>query len=341
MLLVDLKFYDARNEETATKQAAIWVSVWVSLAVAFGIGLLVMQGTTLASEYFAGYLIEYSLSVDNMFVFVVIFGYFGIRREYQHEILFFGILGAMIFRGLFIVAGLELIERFAWIIYIFGAFLIYSSIKIARGGAEDVHPEENPVLKFFQRHFPTTTAFDGVKFFIVENAKRVATPLAVTLLVVETTDIVFAVDSIPAIFGVTQDPFIILTSNIFAILGLRSLYFLLAGAMDRLHLLRYGLGAILGFVGVKMLLEAVHVEVPIWLSLLFIVSALAITATWSLRTKPPPKDDEEAEVAAGDDGQDENDDGRGDGRSPGAVAAKARPSGEEPEQDSPRDQART
>jgi tellurite resistance protein TerC len=339
MLLVDLKFYDARNEETATRQAAVWVGVWVSLALLFGIGLLVLQGGTIASEYFAGYLIEYSLSVDNMFVFVVIFGYFGIKREFQHEILFFGILGAIVFRGLFIVAGLELIERFSWIIYIFGAFLIYSSVKIARGGAEDVHPEENPVLKFFQRHFPTTTAFDGGKFFIEENAKRVATPLAVTLLVVETTDIVFAVDSIPAIFGVTQDPFVILTSNIFAILGLRSLYFLLAGAMDRLHLLRYGLGVILGFVGVKMLLEAVHVEVPIWLSLLVIVSALVVTAVASLRIKPPPREEGDAKEPS----QEEEDGNRRDVAPATAESGRSSGDGAEDKQEPgpPRDQART
>lgn len=285
MLLIDLKFFHAEEHEPKFKESATWVAVWVGLAMLFGVGLLVLRGGTVAAEYFAGYLIEYSLSVDNMFVFVVIFSYFKVERAYQHQVLFFGILGAIVFRGIFIVAGVALIRNFEWIIYIFGVFLIITAVRIARGTGE-IHPQDNPILKFAQRRFPSTTSFDGQKLFTIENGKRLATPLFIVLVFIELTDIVFALDSIPAIFGITNDPFIILTSNVFAILGLRALYFLLSGAMDRFHLLNYGLAIVLGFVGTKMLLEAVHVEIPIWLSLLVIVSVLTITVVLSLKTTP-------------------------------------------------------
>jgi tellurite resistance protein TerC len=287
MLLIDLKFFHAEEHEQSIKESATWVGVWVALAVLFGVGVWVLEGGELAAEYFAGYIIEYSLSVDNMFVFVVIFTYFSVPRAYQHQVLFFGILGAIIFRGIFIALGTALINNFHWVIYIFGAFLIYTAYRIARGATDNIHPEDNPVLKFARRRFPTTHEFDGQKLFTMENGRRVATPLFIVLLFIETTDIIFAVDSIPAIFGVTREPFIVITSNVFAILGLRALYFLVAGGMDRLHLLNYGLAFVLAFVGVKMLLEAVHVTVPIWLSLLVIVVALGIT-TW-LSFKVPPK----------------------------------------------------
>jgi len=291
MLLIDLKLFHADEEKEPTvKQSSLWVGVWVSLAVIFGLVLLVWQGTTTAAEFFAGYLIEYSLSVDNMFVFLIIFGYFNIPFKYQHQVLFFGILGALIFRGIFIALGTALVTNFEWIIYVFGAFLIYTGFRVAKGGTEDIHPEENPILKFAQKRFPSTTNLDGEKLFTVENGKRVATPLFITLIFIEFSDILFAIDSIPAIFGVTRQPFIVLTSNVFAILGLRSLYFLLAGALNRLHLLNYGLGIVLGFVGVKMLLEAVHVELPIWLSLAVIIVTLATTTFLSLKVVPPPED---------------------------------------------------
>jgi tellurite resistance protein TerC len=288
MLVVDLKLFHAEEHEPTVKESGTWVAIWVGLALAFGLFVWAWQGGVVAGEYFAGYLIEYSLSVDNMFVFIVIFRYFNIPRDKQHNVLFYGILGAIIFRGIFIAVGVALIHNFEWVIYVFGLFLIFTAYRIAKGSAEDIHPENNPVLKFFQRRFPTTTRFDGQKLFTIENAKRVATPLFITLIFIEFTDILFALDSIPAIFGVTDDPFIVLTSNVFAILGLRALYFLLAGAMSRLHLLHYGLAFILAFVGTKMLLEAVDVHIPIWLSLLVIVSTLAITAFLSL--KFPPKE---------------------------------------------------
>ncbi len=287
MLLVDLKLFHTDEHEPSIKESATWVAVWVTLAVAFGIAILVIEGSRLAEQYFAGYLIEYSLSVDNMFVFVVIFTYFNVPLAYQHQVLFYGILGAIIFRGIFIAVGTALITNFEWIIYVFGAFLIFTAYRIAKGGAEDIHPEDNPVLKFAQRRTPSTTKFEGQKLFTVENGKRVATPLFVTLLFVETTDIVFAVDSIPAIFGITREPFIVLTSNVFAVLGLRALYFLLAGAMNRLHLLNYGLAVILAFVGTKMILEAFHVEIDTRLSLGVILVVLAVTTVLSLKIPPP------------------------------------------------------
>jgi tellurite resistance protein TerC len=297
VLLIDLKLFHAEEHEPTIKESATWVSIWVALAVLFGVGVFLWQGPQIGGEYFAGYLIEYSLSVDNMFVFVVIFSYFSVPLAYQHQVLFFGILGAIIFRGLFIWAGTALIATFHWVIYVFGAFLIYTAYRIARGHAENIHPENNPVLKFAQRVFPATSNFEGQKLFTVENGKRLATPLFIVLLFIETTDILFAVDSIPAIFGITREPFIVLTSNVFAILGLRALYFLLAGSMNRLHLLNYGLAVVLAFVGVKMLLEAVHVEVPIWLSLGFIVAVLGVTTILSLRIPPPEgKGGQEAEA---------------------------------------------
>jgi tellurite resistance protein TerC len=285
MLLIDLRLFHAQEHEPKPKESLTWVLIWMSLAIAFGVALLITQGASVGGEYFAGYLIEYSLSVDNMFVFVLIFSYFKVPFAYQHQVLFFGILGAIIFRGIFIALGTALIQNFEWIIYVFGAFLIYTAIRIARG-TEEVHPENNPVLKFAQKRFRSTTKYDHQKLFTAENGKRVATPLFVTLLFIETTDIVFAVDSIPAIFAVTRDPFIVLTSNVFAILGLRALYFLLADSIDRFHLLKYGLAIILGFVGTKMLLEAIHVEFPIWLSLVFIVVVLAVTIFLSLKLPP-------------------------------------------------------
>ena len=299
MLFLDLKLFQTDDEtEPTTKESGTWVAVWVSLALVFGVALYFWQGGEIGAQYFAGYLIEYSLSVDNMFVFIVIFQYFSIPFKYQHRVLFFGILGALIFRGIFIAAGAALVRNFEWIIYIFGAFLIITAIRLAKSSGEEIHPEKNPVLKFAQRRFPSTESFEGHNLFTVENGKRLATPLFITLVFIEVTDILFALDSIPAIFGITQDPFIVLTSNVFAILGLRSLYFLLAGALNRLHLLNYGLAFVLGFVGVKMLLEAVHVEVPILLSLAVIIGALGVTTVLSLKTEPPEKKKEAKKKAA-------------------------------------------
>ena len=308
MLLVDLKLFHAEEHEPTTKESATWVAIWVGLAIAFGIGIYLWQGSKQAGEYFAGYLIEYSLSVDNMFVFIVIFTYFKVQRAYQHQVLFYGILGAIIFRGIFIALGTALVRNFEWVIPVFGLFLIYTGWRVARGTAEHIHPEDNPVLKWAQKRFRATTRFEGQKLFTFENGKRVATPLFIVLLFIEMTDIFFAIDSIPAIFGITRDPFIVLTSNVFAILGLRALYFLLAGGMDKLHLLKYGLAVVLAFVGLKMLGEAVscsghgmfchdgHLSVPIWMSLTFIITVLAVTAILSFKLSPTEQEHIEEEI---------------------------------------------
>ncbi len=292
MLLVDLKFFHAEEHEPTPRESGIWVGIWVTLALIFGVIVFFWKGPTAGAQYIAGYLVEYSLSVDNMFVFVLIFSYFRVPLAYQHQVLFYGILGAMVFRGIFIAAGVALIESFEWVIYVFGAFLIFTAFRFAFGD-EQPHPEQNPILMWAQRRVRTTNKFHGQRLFTLENGKRVATPLFIVLLFIEMTDIVFAVDSIPAIFGITRDPFIILTSNVFAILGLRALYFLLADIMDRFHLLKYGLAIILAFVGTKMLLEAIHFEIPIYLSLAVIVGVLAITVFLSIVI--PPRDDDKSD----------------------------------------------
>jgi tellurite resistance protein TerC len=285
MLLVDLRVFHREGHEPNFNESLAWFFVWFGLGVIFGLGVWIYYDGRIAGEYFAGFLVEKALSVDNLFVFVLIFSYFRVPFMYQHQVLFYGILGALIFRGIFIAAGVGLINTFDWVVYIFGAFLIVTAIRIAVG-SEEVHPEENPVLKFAQKRLASTTRYEGQNLFTVENGRRVATPLFITLIFIEVTDIIFAVDSIPAILAITTDPFIVLTSNVFAILGLRALYFLLAGSVDRFHLLRYGLGLILAFVGAKMLLEAIHVEIPIALSLSFIVVVLAVTVFLSFRIPP-------------------------------------------------------
>ena len=302
MLLVDLRLFHADAHTDNTKQAAAWVAVWIGLAVIFGVLVWWLRGSHKAVEYLTGYLVEYSLSVDNIFVFILIFAYFQIPQAYQHKVLFYGILGAIVFRGIFIALGVALISQFQWILYLFGVLLIITAVRIAIG-TEDVSPDQNPVLRLFQRRFRTTTSFHGDRLFVKENARRVATPLFVVLLVIETTDIVFAVDSIPAIFGITKDPFIILTSNVFAVLGLRALYFLMAEGLNRLHLLKYGLAIILGFVGIKMLTER-FIHIPGWASLAFIIGILGITAIASLLLPPHlPEgfDEQDAELISGDD----------------------------------------
>jgi tellurite resistance protein TerC len=295
MLFVDLKLFHADEKEPSLKESGTWVAVWVALGLGFGLLVLLWRGVISGQEYFAGYLIEYSLSVDNMFVFVVIFQYFRVPKEYQHRVLFFGILGAIVFRTIFIVVGVALIRSFEWVIYIFGAFLLFTAYRIAKGIGE-AHPEDNPILKFVQRRLRATSSYQGRRFFVVESSKRVATPLFVVLVFIEVTDFLFALDSIPAVIAVSRDPFVILTSNVFAVLGLRALYFLLAGAMSRFHLLHYGLSFILAFVGSKMLLEAIDFEVPILVSLAIIVVVLVITAVLSLSISPkaPPESASEA-----------------------------------------------
>jgi tellurite resistance protein TerC len=253
--------------------------------------LLVWKGSNEAGKYFAGYLIEYSLSVDNMFVFVVIFTYFQVPSAYQHQVLFYGILGAIVFRGAFILLGIALVRSLQWIVYVFGAFLLITAFRMVRGQNE-VDPEDNPVLRFLQKRLPTTPRYHGQKFIVTEEGRRVLTPLLIVLIFIDVIDIAFAIDSIPAILAITTKPFLVLTSNMFAILGLRALYFFLAKSVDRFHLLKYGLAIILAFVGIKMLLGAIDVEISIVLSLAFIALVLAATVVLSLKMEPKPDPEE-------------------------------------------------
>ena len=262
MLAIDLGVFNRKPHEISYKNAAVWSGVWVALALVFAGLLFGPLGWELfgavrhqkALEFLTGYLIELSLSVDNLFVFLLIFSYFKVPPKYQHRVLYWGVLGALIMRVTMILIGTELIDRFHWIIYIFGAFLVYTGVQMLRGGEVDIEPEQNPVVRFVTRYVPITRHYERRKFFTVVDGKRVGTLLLLVLIVVEVTDLVFAVDSIPAIFGVTTDRFIVYTSNVFAILGLRTFYFLLAGVVEKFHYLKIGLGIVLGFIGVKMLL---------------------------------------------------------------------------------------
>src|SRR6266567_6027004 len=262
MLAIDLGLFNRTPKAISYKAAAIWSAVWIALAGIFAALLFGPLGREMfgplrhvkALEFVTGYLIELSLSVDNLFVFLLIFSHFKVPPKYQHRVLYWGVLGALVMRILMILAGTELINRFHWIIYIFGAFLIYTSIKMFHEQETDIEPEDDPMVRFITRYVPITRHYERRKFFTVANGKRVGTLLLLVLIVVEVTDLVFALDSIPAIFGVTTDRFIVYTSNVFAILGLRTFYFLLAGVVEKFHYLKIGLGIVLGFIGIKMLL---------------------------------------------------------------------------------------
>jgi tellurite resistance protein TerC len=285
MLAVDLFVFHKDAHEVHVREAATWSVIWVALALLFGGGVYLFMGRTAGLEYLAGYLIEKALSVDNIFVFVLIFGFFRVPSRYQHRVLFWGILGALLMRGGMIAAGAYLIEQFHWVMYAFGAFLVFTGIRMATSGGHDIDPASNPVIRIVRRLIPVTTEYEGQKFFIrrdVGGSRRLfATPLFVVLALVETTDLIFAVDSIPAIFAVTQEPFIVYSSNVFAILGLRALYFLLADVIHRFHYLKVGLSVVLVFVGAKMLMADVY-DMPIGLSLAIIVAVLGLATTASL-----------------------------------------------------------
>ena len=282
MLALDLGVFHRKSHEISVREATIWSAVWIALAMVFNAGIFWLRGTEQGIQFFTGYLIEKSLSVDNIFVMALIFSYFAVPRLYQHRVLFWGILGALVMRAIFIVAGAALLARFHWIIYIFGAFLLFTGIRMAMQRNEEIHPEHNPVLKLVRRLVPVTNDYHEGRFCVRHAGKLLATPLFLVLVLVETTDLIFAVDSIPAIFAVTEDPFLVYTSNIFAILGLRSLYFVLAGVMDRFVYLKMGLSAILVFVGAKMLLTEVY-KIPATVSLLVVLSMLAVTIAASVR----------------------------------------------------------
>jgi len=281
MLAIDL-FAHRTAHVVGVKEAAVWSAVWVSLGIAFGGVIWWAYGAQAGGEYYAGYLIEKSLAVDNVFVFALIFTYFAVPREYQHRVLFYGVLGALVFRAIFIAGGAVLIENFAWILYLFGAFLVYTGWKMFTHRNDELDLASNPVLRWARKRVPSTEEYHGQKFWVKRAGTWVATPLFFVLVMVETTDIIFAVDSIPAIFAVTQDPFLVFTSNAFAILGLRAMYFLLADLIDRFIYLKAGLAAILIFVGIKMLLLDVY-KMPIWLSLTVITACLTVAVVASLR----------------------------------------------------------
>jgi tellurite resistance protein TerC len=298
LLVADLLLVHRRPHVISLREAGIESAVWITIGLAFTGVLAAWFGAPAAGEYLTGYLIEKSLSVDNVFVWAVLFSYFAVPREYQFRVLFWGIFGALVMRAAFIFGGIAILERFDWVLYVFGAFLVFTAVRIARHQETEVHPERNPVLRLVRRVIPSTTEYDGQKLFTRKTSRAlVATPLFVVLVLVETTDVVFAVDSVPAILAVSREPFIVFSSNAFAIMGLRALYFLLAGMAGRFRYLNVGLGVILGFVGIKMLLADVY-HLPTWLSLGVIALALTVAVLASLRTDR--RDGDKKPVAAHD-----------------------------------------
>ena len=281
MLALDLGVFHRKAHVIHPKEAAIWTGVWVTLAMLFAAGLAVFQSPHTALTFVTGYVIEESLSVDNIFVIVMIFSYFRVPEKYQHRVLFWGIVGALLMRGMFIGLGTLLLARFHWIIYVFGGMLVITGIRMAFKQDEEFDGDSNAIVRGARRVLPFSSKYAGHHFFTIENGRRVATPLLLVLVLVEFTDLIFAVDSIPAIFAVTSDPFLVFTSNIFAVLGLRSLYFLLANVVYKFHFLKYGLSVILTFVGAKMLLER-YWKAPILLSLAVVVAVLAASIILSL-----------------------------------------------------------
>jgi len=295
MLLVDLLVLHRDAHEVSLREAALWSVVWVAMGLAFGALIWAWKGPGAGGEYLAGYLIERSLSIDNVFVFALIFSYFGVPAAYQHRVLFWGIFGALVFRAVFIGAGAALLDQFHWMIYVFGGFLVLTGVKMLRNKDMKVDPARNPVLRLLRRVIPITDGHRGQKLVVREAGRRLATPLLAVLVVIETSDILFAVDSIPAIFAVTTDSFLVFSSNAFAILGLRAMYFLLAGMIDRFVHLNAGLAAVLVFVGVKMLATDLY-HVPIWLSLTVIAALIGGSVGTSLLTTRRSKDYGRADV---------------------------------------------
>ena len=285
MLAIDLGVFHRRAHRISMREAMAWSAFWIVLSLAFNYGLYRLRGPEVGLQFLTGYVIEKSLSMDNLFVFAVIFTYMGVPPRDQHKVLYWGILGALAMRAAFIAAGVALISHFHWILYVFGAFLLYSGAKLFKEKLEKVQPERNPVLRLARKIFAVTEGFVGDSFFVRREGKTFATPLLFVLLMIETTDVLFAVDSIPAVFSVTQDPFIVYTSNILAILGLRALYFVLAGALGRFRFLRPGLALILIFVGIKMLAVRFY-KIPTHISLLLVVGVLAASILLSLMLKP-------------------------------------------------------
>jgi len=281
MLALDLGVFHRKSHTVGMKEALTWSGVWIALALMFNAGVWYWRGHDHGLKFLTGYVVELSLSVDNLFVFLLIFAYFKVPAQYQHKVLFWGIIGALVMRAVFIGAGIALIQKFHWIMYVFGAVLVVSGFKMAFEKDEEVHPEKNPVLKLFRWIMPVTAEFHEGRFFVKRGKMWLATPLFIVVLMLETTDLVFAVDSVPAVLAITTDPFIVYTSNVFAILGLRSMFFALAGIMKLFHYLHYGLAAVLVFVGGKMLLAGFY-KIPTLASLLVIVGLLAAAVVASL-----------------------------------------------------------
>ncbi len=281
MLALDLGVFNRKVHVIKMKEALLWTAFWLILASLFCAGIYFFYGHSKAMEFTAAYLIEYSLSIDNLFVFMLIFRFFNVPVAYEHKALFWGILLALVTRAAFIFAGVALINTFSWVMYVFGVFLIFTGIKMALNKHSEVHPDRNVAIKLLRFFIPLTKEFSGAKFFIIQNGKRFATPMLAVLVALETTDILFAIDSIPAVLAISKDPFIIYTSNVFAILGLRSLFFAISGLMKLFHLLHYGLAAILSFVGVKMLIEDFF-HITVAASLMVITSILAVSIITSV-----------------------------------------------------------
>src|SRR6266705_2174573 len=282
MLALDLGVFHRRAHAVSLKEASIWSVVWITLAMICNAGLYLFAGPEPALQFFTGYLIEKSLSVDNIFVFVLLFTSFSVPVAYQHRVLFWGVLGALVLRGMMIALGVVLLETFHWIIYLFGAFLLFIGIRMCLHKEAEVHPERNPLLKLVRRIVPVTRDYEGDRFMVRRRGQIWATPLLLVLLVIETTDLIFALDSIPAIFAVTQDPFLVYTSNVFAILGLRSLYFVFANAMGKFHYLKLGLAVVLSFVGAKLILTGIY-HISTALSLAVIAAAIVASVVRARR----------------------------------------------------------
>jgi len=285
LLFLDLKVIHRKAHIVSVKESLLWTGFWVALSLLFNLGLYLWQNSEKALQFLTAYLVEKSLSVDNLFVFLLIFSYFAVPALYQHKVLFWGILGAIVMRLAFILAGVALIENFHWVLYIFGAFLILTALRMAFRSHREIHPEKNPVLLLFRRFIPVTENYEGDRFFVKRAGRYVATPLIVVVLVVETTDVVFAIDSVPAVLGITLDRFIAYSSNVCAILGLRALYFALAGIMEMFRYLKHGLTAVLFFIGVKMVIAEVY-EMPVGIALGVVVSVLSasvLLSIWSSR----------------------------------------------------------
>lgn len=319
VLSIDLGLFNRKAHTVKYREAVIWSIVWISLASVFAAVVFWFQGSQRGLEFVTGYLIELSLSVDNLFVFLLLFSYFKVPAKFQHRVLFWGVMGALLMRLTMIFIGAALINRFHWIIYIFGAFLVYTGIKMFSQEETDLQPEDNPLVKIVTRFVPIVRYYDEQKFFTRVNGKLTGTLLLLVLVIVEFTDLVFAVDSIPAIFAITTNTFIVYTSNVFAILGLRSMYFLLAGVVEKFHYLKMGLAVVLTFIGTKMLIVAIGIHIPIWISLIFVATVLLSSVAASLLWPKEAELDIDVDLPEGFDSPFEDDDeGNFDGAAEGA-----------------------